>query len=414
MQDRKIMKTIIASILMFCFTAVIAYSRADERYTIEVDVNRLSVKPHRIYLWYDGMGTGRDRAHYDSAEVIKGKAHFKGIITMSGEAYITQISKAALEAANRQPSDINRGDVLRFYLEPAALTIYSVDSLSNYVVTGGRYSKDYRQFRKAEDEFTLRRDHYYYPEMKRVFQEDSVAFKKLLLSFAMVETDYYNTTLRNFVLSHLNSVVSLLALREMQLRNGDDVRITDALLKSLSASVAQAPEAEDIWLYREALARTAMGAVAPNFSLPDDTGDLHALESYRGSYVLLEFWSSDCGMCWAEHRKLRHIYEQFRHQNFTILGVSLDTVREPWLAAIHQDGITKWAQLCDLKGFNSRVAMLYGVRNMRQNYLIDPSGHIVAKNLWGDDLAAKLKEVLRNSQVESHHTPLFDNATRRN
>jgi peroxiredoxin len=408
------MKTIIASILMLCFTAAIARYKGDERYTIEVDVTKLSAKPRMIYLWYDGIGTGRDRAHYDSAAVVRGKAHFSGVIAMSGEAHITQLSKAALEAAHRQLPDNDRGDVLTFYLEPAALTVYCVDSLSNYVVTGGRYSKDYRQFRKAEDEFILRRDHYYYPEMKRVFQEDSVAFKKLLLAFAMVETDYHNITLRNFVLSHLNSVVSLLALREIQLRNGDDVRISDALLKSLSASVAQAPEAEDIWLYREALGRTALGAVAPNFSLPDDTGDLHALDSYRGSYVLLEFWSSDCGICWAEHRKLRHIYEQFRDQNFTILGVSLDTVREPWLAAIHQDGISKWAQLCDLKGFNSRVAMLYGVRNMRQNYLIDPSGHIVAKNLWGDELAAKLKEVLRSWQVESHNPPLLEKASRRN
>jgi peroxiredoxin len=407
------MKTIIASMLMFCFTAVIAHYKGDEQYVLSVDVTGLSKKPRILYVWYDDIGTGRDRSYYDSAEVVQGKAHFKGVIAMSGEAYVTQISKKALMAANRRLPDA-RGDALKFYLEPATLTIRCVDSLSNYVVTGGWHSRDYRQFKKAEDEFILRRDHYYYPEMQRVFKEDSVVFKKLLLTYAMVETDYYNITLRNFVLSHLNSVVSLLALRQIQFRNSDDLRLSDMLLKSLSSSVAQAPEAEDIWLYREALGRTAVGSMAPNFSLPDDTGDLHALESYRGSYVLLEFWSSDCGICWAEHRKLRHIYEQFRRQNFTILGVSLDTVREPWLAAIHQDGISKWAQLCDLKGFNSRVAMLYGVRSMRQNYLIDPSGHIVAKNLWGDELATKLKEVFRSWQMESHNTTPFDKATRRN
>lgn len=408
------MKTIIASILMLCVTAVIAQHRGDDRYTLEVDVTSVLTKPRMVYLWYDGIGSGRDHAYYDSAAVVHGKAQFKGVITMSGEAYLTQISKAALRAADRHLPDITRGDALKFYLEPAALTLYCVDSLSNYVVTGGRYSKDYRTLKKAEDEFLQRRDYYYYPELERVYKEDSIAFKKLLLAYKMVETDYYNVTLRNFVLSHLNSVVSLLALRVIQYKNGDDWRLSDTLLKSLSTSVAQAPEADDIWLYREALARTAVGAMAPLFNLPDDTDDMHALESYRGSYVLLEFWSSDCGVCWAEHRKLTSIHDQYRHRNFAILGVSFDTLREPWLAAIHQDGIGKWAQLSDLKGFNSRIAMLYAVRNVPQNYLIDPSGHIVAKNLWGEELATKLKEVFRSWQQETYTTPLFDRASRRN
>jgi peroxiredoxin len=236
----------------------------------------------------------------------------------------------------------------------------------------------------------------------------------LLLSYKMVEDDYYNVTLRNFVLSHLNSLVSLLPLRDIQFRNRDDRRLSDTLLKSLSASVAQAPEADNIWLYRDALDRTAIGAMAPIFSLPDDTGEMHALEAYRGSYVLLEFWSSDCGNCWAEHRKLAGIYARYRSRNLAILGVSLDTMRAPWLAAIQQDGISPWAQLSDLKGFDSRVAVLYGVRNVPQNYLIDPSGHIVAKNLWGDELAGKLKEVFRSWQLETHGTPLFDKASRGN
>ncbi|MBT1707844.1 TlpA family protein disulfide reductase [Fulvivirgaceae bacterium PWU5] len=408
------MKNIIASILMLCVTAVTAQHNANEWYTIEVDVKSMSTKPRMLYLWYDGIGRGGDHAFYDSAVVVHGKVQFKVAIAMSGEAYITQISKAALRAANRHLPDITKGDALKFYLEPAALTIYCVDSLSNYVVTGGRYSKHYGHLKKAEDEFLQRRDYYYYPELERLYKEDSIAFKRLLLDYKMVEADYYNVTLRNFVLSHLNSVVSLVALRAIQYKNGDDLRLSDTLLKSLNASVAQAPEADDIWLYRETLGRTAIGAMAPIFNLPDDTDAMHALESYRGSYVLLEFWSSDCGVCLAEHRKLKNIHDQYRHRNFAILGVSFDTLREPWLAAIHQDGIGKWAQLSDLKGFNSRIAMLYGVRNVPQNYLIDPSGHIVAKNLWGDELATKLKEVFRSWQPETQTTPFFDKASRRN
>lgn len=408
------MKTIITSILMFCATLAHAQPGGSAHYTLDINLSGLSTTPRMVYLWYDGIGSSADRAYYDSAEVVHGKVRFRGTIAMSGEAYVTSISQAGLRAANRRLPDIMRGDALKFYLEPAALTIYCMDSLSNYVVNGGRYSNDYRQFKKVEDEFLQRRDYYYYPELERVYKEDSVAFKKLLLVYKMVEQDYYNVTLRNFVLSHLNSVVSLLALRALQFRNGDDMRLSDTLLKSLSASVAQAPEAEDVWFYREALGRTAIGAQAPIFNLPDDTGDMNAVESYRGSYVLLEFWASSCGVCWAEHRKLKNLYDQYRHRNFAILGVSLDTMREPWLAAIHQDDIGKWAQLSDLKGFNSHIAMLYGVRNVPQNYLIDPSGHIVAKNIWGDALAAKLKEVFRSWQQESHTTPLFDKASRRN
>ncbi|MBT1684919.1 redoxin domain-containing protein [Dawidia soli] len=377
------MKTIITSILLLCAAMV----NAQHHYTVEVDLSSMSGKPRMLYLWYDGIGSGSEHAHYDSAVVVHGKAQFRGTVAMSGEAYLTQISQEALRAAGRRLPDVTHGDALKFYLEPAALTIYCSDSLSNYVVAGGRYSNDYRQLKKVEDEFLSRRDCYYYPELERVYA-DSAGFKKLLRAYEMVEGDYYNITLRNFVLSHPNSLVSLLALRAIQRKNGDDLRLCNMLLKSLSSSVTRAPEARDIRDYRNTVNRTAVGVQAPVFSLANDIGEVHTLWAYRGSYVLLEFWSSSCEYCPAEYRKLKDLYEQYGQRKFAILGISLG-------------------------GFNGPVAKLYGIQDTPQNYLIDPKGYIVAKNLWGDELDAKLKEIFRSWQLESYTTPVFDKVSRK-
>jgi peroxiredoxin len=141
--------------------------------------------------------------------------------------------------------------------------------------------------------------------------------------------------------------------------------------------------------------RTAIRAPAPDFSLPDPSGKQVKLADLRGQYVLVDFWASWCQPCRAENPKVAKAYTAYRGKNFTVVSISLDkqSARAAWLKAIQDDGLT-WPQVLDLGGFNTEVTQHYAITSIPQNFLLDPQGRIVAKNLRGDALTQKLAQVL--------------------
>jgi peroxiredoxin len=133
---------------------------------------------------------------------------------------------------------------------------------------------------------------------------------------------------------------------------------------------------------------------APDFTLPDVTGKAVSLSSFKGKYVLVDFWASWCGPCREENPNVVKAYQQFSNKNFTVLGVSLDREKEPWLKAIKNDGLS-WTHVSDLKFWDSMVVPLYGFDGIPYNVLIDPNGVIIGEGLRGADLENKLREVVK-------------------
>lgn len=140
--------------------------------------------------------------------------------------------------------------------------------------------------------------------------------------------------------------------------------------------------------------KVQVGSEAPDFTLPDVDGNPVSLSSFRGKYVLVDFWAAWCPDCRKENPNIVAAWEKYKNKNFAVLGVSLDRNRDQWLAAIEKDKLA-WTQVSDLKYWSSEAAVLYCIRWIPMSFLIDPEGKIVAVGLEGEDLHNKLEELLK-------------------
>ncbi|KAA3640131.1 MAG: AhpC/TSA family protein [Bacteroidetes bacterium] len=139
--------------------------------------------------------------------------------------------------------------------------------------------------------------------------------------------------------------------------------------------------------------KVAVGQPSIDFTQNDTTGTPVTLSDLQGKYVLIDFWASWCGPCRAENPNVVKLYNELHDKGFEIIGVSFDTKRDNWLEAIKQDSLT-WYHVSDLNGWNNEVGKMYAVRAIPHTILLDKEGTIIAKNLRGAELRAKLEELL--------------------
>ena len=136
------------------------------------------------------------------------------------------------------------------------------------------------------------------------------------------------------------------------------------------------------------------GSQAVDFTQNDTANNPVSLSSFKGKYVLVDFWASWCGPCRHENPAVVTAYNEFKNKNFTILSVSLDQNKDKWKQAILADNLT-WTHVSDLKYWQNEVAQLYHIQSIPANMLIDPTGKIIARNLRGADLYEILGKVLK-------------------
>jgi peroxiredoxin len=150
-------------------------------------------------------------------------------------------------------------------------------------------------------------------------------------------------------------------------------------------------------LLKESLVKmklTAIGVMAPDFTQNDPDGKPVKLSDFRGKYLLVDFWASWCGPCRGENPNVVAAYNKFKNKNFTVLGVSLDREKDPWLKAIKDDKLT-WTHVSDIKYWDNEVAKMYGIRSIPANLLLDKTGKIVGRNLRGEKLEAALTKLVK-------------------
>jgi len=198
-----------------------------------------------------------------------------------------------------------------------------------------------------------------------------------------------NATLSLYALSSFQSLASNPAFGLEPLAEEDIKTIIDNAVKKFpgNASLVSIQQSLQGAGPKEAL------TTAPDFTLPDVNGKAVSLSSFKGQYVLVDFWASWCPPCRAENPNLVAAHNQYKGKNFTILGVSLDKDKQEWLKGIKEDNLA-WTHVSDLKFWESMVVPLYRIEAIPYNVLLDPQGNVIGENLTGQALQQKLAQVL--------------------
>jgi thiol-disulfide isomerase/thioredoxin len=277
------------------------------------------------------------------------------------------------------------------FLDPAVMTLTAAgNDLEQAVVQGSPSETDYLQFEPVFAPFFTRLGSL----AQQINQEQrGTPASDSLIALYRLKLDTLDSMTSAYVQGHPASQVSAFILVvHMQVRQQYDWLY--ARFNQLQPQVQHGFYGR---LLAAQIAKSRIGAegtMAIDFTQNDVNGHPVTLSSFRGKFVLVDFWASWCGPCRMENPNVVSAFNEFKNKNFTILSVSLDRDKTPWLKAIADDGLT-WTQVSDLQYWNNAAAQLYNISSIPQNILVDPTGKIIGRNLRGGELEVKLREVLQ-------------------
>jgi peroxiredoxin len=359
-----------------------------QKFTLEGQLLRINRKASQVILTYS-RGDGRVT---DTGKVQQGKYRFSGTLLEPVMAQLMVIYQQP--DTGRMTLARYRRDISNVFLQGGALQVISADSFSNIQVKGSAAHQAYLTLKKLLQSNEDQQDQLSKSYQEAEEQNNPGRLKKIQEEYDQLDRER-KLIYAKFVKDNPHSPVALFAVEQFA---GWDIQPdeTEALLNVLPVKARQLPGGQELARKIASARKTSVGAEAIEFVQNDTNGVATRLSSFRGKYVLLDFWASWCGPCRAENPNLVRVFQQYKGKGLHIIGISLDqpNARDRWLKAIYDDRL-EWTQLSDLKFWRNEVAVQYGIQAIPQNFLIDPSGKIVAKNLRGESLEATLAKFIQ-------------------
>jgi len=337
----------------------------------------------------EGMGDGWVWIYHRQTENKIDSAKVKG-----GSFVITGYSSAPEFCLLGIPGPNNRKEWrLGFFLQSGELTLTGKkEEIAKATIKGSSIQDEFQQFndgQKGLDAVDEKLSAIYKKANMNNDQRRMDSVQKASIELNKKRNQY----VRDYAAEHPASYVTAYVLY-LTYSFDTDAATLDSLYKGLDPLMQTSYFGKKLKVALDAAVLTDIGKPAPAFVQNDVDGKPVSLASFKGQYVLVDFWASWCGPCRAENPNVVKAYKTYHPKGFAILGVSLDDSKDKWLAAIKKDQLP-WTHVSDLKGWQNSVAELYGVKGIPTNYLLDKDGVIIAKSLRGEDLEKKLSELLK-------------------
>ena len=326
----------------------------------------------KIYLGHEVEGKP---VIIDSTSVVNGTFTFKGSIKQTDFYNL---------------SNKNLKYPIQFILENSAITItQSADSLSRPEIKGSAAQDVYMGFYEGPWKVITAKAGDIYGRLDNAGKSgkiDSITRAGFDREFRSLDT-LNIAAVKAYVIQHPSSAGSAAIIYERFI-GYPNFPVATELFALLDKGTQQSAIGSQITTALQTDAKTAKGKIAPAISMADKDGNIVKLSHFKGKYVLIDFWASWCVPCRAENPNVVKAYEQFKDKNFDVLGISIDTSKPSWVKALKEDHLI-WKNVLD----NGTVAKQYNVHSVPSNFLLDPNGKIIARNLRGDQIIEELQKI---------------------